>query len=434
MERWEERQVHSRRLTAIDRAVSARRATTGFIFITLFLDILGIGLVIPIVPKLVESFVANDTAVASRYLGAFTAVYAFMQLIFSPVLGTLSDRFGRRPVLLISMVGQGIAYVLLALSPNLWWLFAGRIIGGITGASISTATAYIADVSPPEKRAANFGLVGMAFGLGFVAGPALGGFLGGFSLHLPFVVAAGLATTNALYGLFVLPESLSLEHRRELNWSKANPIGALRELTRYPIVTSLAFAIFFVSLAQRGMESNWVLYTGYRFGWSVRATGYSLALVGLTAAVVQGGLVRRVIPLIGERKAIMLGMSVGGIAFLLYGLSTQGWMMYAIIPFGALAGFAPPAAQAIMSRAVPVNEQGLLQGGLTSLNSLTMVLGPLIGNYSFSYFIGESAPVHLPGIAFLINTVFIVIGLLLALRTFSLHAEAVSPSAAPAPQ
>lgn len=405
--------------------MSARKAGLGFILVTLFLDILGIGLIIPILPKLLESFIGSGPEGAARTYGWFAAVYALMQFVFSPLLGSLSDRFGRRPVLLLSLLGAGLDYLLLAFAPTLTWLFVGRVLAGITGASIGTATAYIADVSPPEKRAQNFGLVGMAFGLGFIAGPAMGGILGNENLRLPFLVAAALSLANALYGLFVLPESLPREQRRAFDLRKANPLGGLRSLGRYPVVFSLMGMLSMFFLAQRGLENVWALYTEHRFHWSPRQVGLSLAVVGLTAAIVQGGLVRRVVPWLGERRAIVVGLVVSAVAMVGYGAASQGWMIFVVLVFGSLGGIAGPACQGLMSKAVPANEQGLLQGAMTSVQSLIHIVAPLIASNLFSTFAGPAAPVYLPGASFFAGAIFIGISVLLALRTFRRHPEAL---------
>ncbi len=399
--------------------MAPRKAGLGFILVTLFLDILGLGLVVPILPQLIKELSGGDTAVAAGWQGEFAAVYALMQLVCSPILGSLSDRVGRRPVLLLSMAGMGFNYLINAWAPTLGWLFLGRVIAGLTGASISTATAYIADVSPPEKRAQNFGLVGMAFGLGFIAGPALGAVLGPISLRLPFLVAAGMSLLGALYGTFVLPESLPKERRRTFSWSRANPVGTLSELKRTPVVLRLAAASFFVELAQRGLESVWVLYMGYRYHWSLMQTNVSLVLVGLTQALMQGFVVRRLVPAIGERRSILAGVAVAMFAFALYGLAPVGWMIYLIIPIGAFAGLAPPAANGLMSRAIPPDEQGMLQGALSSMRSLTMVLGPPIASHLFGYFISPAAPVALPGAPFFSGALFIMVGLVMAAQVLS---------------
>ncbi|MEZ4674032.1 MAG: TCR/Tet family MFS transporter [Caldilineaceae bacterium] len=395
-----------------------REAGLGFIFVTLLLDILGIGLIVPVLPKLIESFTSNNIESASTVYGVMVAVYALMQFLFAPVLGSLSDRYGRRPIILISLLGAGLDYLLLAFAPSLIWLFVGRVVSGITAANITTATAYIVDISPPEKRAQNFGILGAAFGLGFIIGPAIGGLLGDYGLRVPFFVVAGITLINWLYGYFVLPESLSPENRRAFSWARANPIGSLSGLARYPIVLALASTILCVALAQNALQSTWVLYTDYRYAWGPREVGLSLAVVGLTAAIVQGGLIRRIVPLLGERRALISGLAINAVSFVLYGLAPAGWMIYVIPFFGALGGIAQPSAQSIITQNVEANEQGAIQGSLSSLNALSAVIGPLLATQIFRYFISDAAPVHIPGAPFFLGSVLIILGLLLALNTF----------------
>lgn len=422
--------------------MAARKASIGFIFVTLFLDILGIGLLIPIVPQLVKAFVerarsgeadfllqtfstpgAVPEEVASSWYGLLIAAYALMQFLFSSVIGSLSDRFGRRRVLLASNFCQGIDYLLLGFAPSLAWLFLGRLIAGLTGASIGTATAYIADVTPPEKRAQSFGMVGIAFGLGFIFGPLLGGLLGSWMLRLPFFVAAGLTLANAAWGFFVLPESLSPENRRPFSWARANPFGTLRTLGRYPLVWAMTATAFLFNLGQRAVESTWVLSTAHRYGWTPRDAGLSLAIVGVAAAVVQGGLIRRIIPAIGERRAFVAGGLVSVAVFTAYAFAPTGLITYLILPFGALGGIAGPAVQSMLSRSVPPNEQGMLQGGLVSLTALTQIIGPPVATGLFGYFISARAPFALPGVSFLFGAVCMVAGLLFAVRAFAKHPE-----------
>src|SRR6056297_566463 len=355
-----------------------RQAAIAFILLTLFIDILGIGIVIPVLPELVKEFVGGDVAVAGVFVGVIGASYSLMQFIFAPIVGALSDRFGRRPVLLASMFGLGIDFLIQGFAPNIAWLFVGRLIAGVMGASFTTANAYIADVSTQETRARNFGLVGVMFGLGFIIGPALGGLLGGVSLRLPFFVSAGLALVNWLYGYFILPESLPPEKRSELNLWKANPLGSVGKLKQYPLVAGLSVAYLCASLAQRGLENVWVLHGGFRYGWDELTNGLALGLVGLMALIVQGGLVRPTIRRFGERRVAVFATLISAAAFLGYGLASQGWMVPPIIVLGSLGGLAGPAIQSIVAATVRSNDQGKVQGALTSLISLTNIAAPLI--------------------------------------------------------
>ena len=302
----------------------------GFIFVTLFLDVVGLGIVIPVLPKLIESLTNNQLATASTIYGLFVAVYALMQFLFAPILGSLSDKYGRRPIILLSLLGAGFDYVLLGFAPSVEWLFVGRLVAGLTAANFTAVTAYIADISPPEKRAQNFGLIGAAFGLGFIVGPAIGGLLGNVGLRLPFFVVAGITLLNALYGFFVLPESLSKENRRVFAWSRANPIGSLLSIRRYPAVLSLAFVIVLSGLAQNILQSIWVLYTSFRFQWGPGEVGLSLAVVGFCAILVQGFLVGRIVARLGERRALVFGLTISAVSYVLYGLAPQAWMFYLI--------------------------------------------------------------------------------------------------------
>lgn len=395
-----------------------RTPQLGFIFVTLLLDILGIGLIIPVLPKLIESFTGNNIENASSVYGIMVAVYALMQFCFAPVLGSLSDQYGRRPVILLSLLGAGLDYLLLAFAPTLAWLFIGRIIAGITAANITTATAYIVDVSPPEDRAKNFGLLGAAFGVGFVIGPAIGGLLGDYGLRVPFLVVAGVTLLNVFYGYFILPESLAPENRRPFSWANANPVGSLRGLSKYPVALALASTIFFSGLAQNSLQSVWVLYTGFKYNWGPSDVGWSLALVGLTAGAVQGGLVGKVVARFGERRTLLFGLAVGVVANALYGWAPTGAIMYIVIIIGAMAGLAQPSAQAIITKGVGDDEQGAIQGAVTSLLALTAVIGPLVATSIFRYFISADAPILLPGAPFFLGSIFILIGLSLAARTF----------------
>ena len=396
-----------------------RHAAVPFILVTLLLDTLGIGVIIPVLPRLIASFLGDDLGRASHYFGAFVAVYAAMQLVFAPVLGGLSDRFGRRPVILASLAGATLDYVLLAFAPTLPWLFVGRVLSGVTGASFSAATAYIADVTPAEKRAQSFGLMGAAFGLGFIAGPALGGALGGISLRLPFLVAAGLNLLNLVYGSLVLPESLAVANRRAFTLRRANPFSSLRNLGRHPVLFGLTATLVCGYMAQQMLQAIWALHTQARFGWGTFQIGASLAVVGISAAVVQGGLIRVIMPKLGERRTLLLGLLVNILGYLALAGETRGWMMYVIcVPF-ALGGLAGPATLAILSREVGPSEQGELQGSLSSLQSLTAILGPLLATALFARFAPPTAVPRVPGATFYAAAAFNLLGLLLAVRLFA---------------
>jgi MFS transporter, DHA1 family, tetracycline resistance protein len=410
----------------------ARQPALVFIFITLFLDILGIGLIVPILPKLVEQLAGGGIAAASHYYGLLAALYGLMQFLCAPLLGSLSDQHGRRPVILASLLGSGLDYLLLAFAPNLAWFFVGRLIAGVTGANFSAATAYIADISPPEKRAASFGLIGAAFGLGFIAGPALGGVLGNVDLRMPFFAAAGLTLLNWLYGVFVLPESLKPENRREFSWRRANPVGALLALQRYPVVFGLTGTYFLMNLAHQVFPSTWVLYTSYRYNWTPGQTGLSLALVGLTAAIVQGGLTRAIIPKLGERRAATWGLAMSAVALVAYGCATHGWMAYVIIAAASLSGISGPAVQGLISRSVGADEQGAVQGALTSLGSVAGVIGPPLATGLFGFFISAGAPVKLPGAAFFFSSALTLAAMFLAVRSF--RRELLATPVQPAPE
>lgn len=395
----------------------SRQAALPFILITVLIDILGIGLVIPILPELIGQLTGSPAAGSSAY-GLFIAVYAAMQFLFAPILGSLSDRFGRRPVLLVSLLGAGLDYVLMALAPTLWLLFVGRVIAGITGANITVANAYIADVTPPAERARNFGLIGAVFGIGFIIGPALGGFLGNIDLRLPFWAAAALALLNWLYGWFVLPESLKEENRRPFGRAQLNPLGAFRVLGRHRVVLGLTFTLVCTFLAQNILNSTWVLFTSFRFGWGPLENGYSLAFLGILTALVQGGLIRVLLPLLGEQRAILAGMLISTAAMTSYGLLSREWVLYATMMAGSLAGIAGPAVQGLVSRSVSAQEQGSVQGALASLASLTGVVGPLLGTQVFAFFTGPAVAVSQPGMPFLVGAVLSFAGLLAAARAF----------------
>lgn len=407
-------------------AMSARKPALGFIFVTVVLDILGIGLVIPILPKLVEELHPGGIAEAANIYGVLTALYSLMQFGFAPLLGSLSDRFGRRPVILISLLGSGLDYLLLAWAPTLPWFFVGRVIAGITGANFAAATAYIADVSPPEKRAANFGLIGVAFGAGFIFGPALGGVLGDIGLRVPFIAAGVLTLLNWVYGLIVLPESLAPENRRSFSWARSNPIGSLLSLQRYPMVFGMAGMFFLISLAHQVYPATWVLYTESRYGWNAKQVGLSLAVVGLTAAAVQGGLTRVWVRRFGEQRTAMIGLFIAAISYCLYGLASQGWMVFIIVIFGSLAGVVGPALQGLISRSVGADEQGGVQGALTSIGSLAGITGPPLMAGTFGYFVHDGRSWQVPGAAFFLATVLVLVAMVMAARLFRRHAAAAT--------
>ena len=389
---------------------SNRKAAMGFIFITLLIDVTGFGLIIPVMPKLIEQLLhITDISKASQYGGWLTFAYAFMQFIFAPILGNLSDKYGRRPVLLFSVFGFGIDYLFLSFAPSIAWLFVGRLIAGVTGASFTTASAYIADISTPENRAQNFGMIGAAFGLGFIVGPLIGGLLGELGPRVPFFVAAGLALTNWLYGYFVLPESLDKEHRRPFEWRRANPLGSLLQLKKYPGVGGLIVSLVLIYLAAHAVQSNWSFFNIEKFNWSPKMIGISLGVVGLLVGAVQGGLVRVINPKIGNEKSIYFGLGLYALGLLLFAFASQSWMMFVfLIPY-CLGGIAGPALQSIISGHVPPNEQGELQGALTSLMSATSIIGPPMMTNLFAYFTSTKAPVYFPGASFLLGSLFMLL-------------------------
>ncbi len=395
-----------------------RKPALIFIFITLFLDVLGVGLIIPILPKLVDQLASGGIASASYVHGILVGLYSLMQFLFAPVIGNLSDQFGRRRVILLSLFGSGLDYFLMGWAPTLAWLFVGRILSGISGANYSAAAAYIADVSEPEKRAANFGIIGAAFGLGFICGPALGGWLGDIGLRVPFYAAGFLTLINWLYGFLILPESLKPENRRAFQWKRANPITALLDLRKHRLVRGLSLSYFISSIAHQVYPAIWVLYTAYRYQWDTRQTGLSLALVGLMAAIVQGGLTRIIIPRIGERNGAVGGLFIMAVAMMGYGLAPEGWMVYIIVVFGSLSGIAVPAIQGMISITVGDDEQGNIQGSLTSLQSVAGFTGPLFATMIFGFFISEKAPVIVPGASFFFSSALAVIAAFLAARSF----------------
>jgi DHA1 family tetracycline resistance protein-like MFS transporter len=392
------------------------RAAFAFVFVTVVLDMIALGIVVPVLPKLILAFEGGDMAGAATVTGVFGFAWAAMQFLFSPVMGGLSDRFGRRPVILLSNLGLGLDYVLMATAPSLPWLFLGRVISGITAASIATAGAYIADVTPPEGRAARYGMLGAAFGLGFIIGPAVGGLLGAIDLRLPFWGAAGLSLANAAYGFFILPESLPPEKRARFAWHVANPVGALRLLRSHPVLLGLAAATFLQYLAHEALPSVFVLYTDYRYGWDERMVGLALAAVGVSSTIVSAALVGPLVKRLGNRRALLVGLLCGVLSFAGYGLAPTSVLFMACIPLGALWGIASPAMQALMTHHVDPARQGQLQGALSSLRGVTGMMGPLLFTQIFAVAVREAGSLHLPGAPYLLAAVLLVGATVVGLR------------------
>jgi DHA1 family tetracycline resistance protein-like MFS transporter len=396
-----------------------RKAAIGFIFVTLLIDVMGWGLIIPVLPDLIAELKGISINEASSYGSFLISVYAAFQFLFAPIIGNLSDRFGRRPVILFSLLGFGIDYLFQALAPTYALLFIGRIIAGITGASFTTATAYIADVSTNENRAKNFGLIGAAFGAGFVFGPLLGAALSSFGIRAPFYAAAALCLVNCLFGLFVLPESLAKENRRKFEWKRANPVGSFFFFKKYPTIGGLAFSFFLIYLAAQAVQGNWNFFTIYRFHWSQQMVGISLAVVGVLVGVVQGGLTGVASRKLGNEKSVYSGLLLYTLGLVLFAFASEGWMMFAfLIPY-CLGGICGPALQSILAGHVPPNEQGELQGALTSLMSLTTIIGPLIMNNLFYFFTKDNAPIHFPGVSFLLGAIFMLISTIVAWKVLT---------------
>jgi len=398
---------------------TSKQAAIGFIFVTLLIDVMGWGLIIPVMADLIAQLKHIPVNEASTYGAFLLSVFAITQFLFAPVIGNLSDKYGRRPVLLFSLLGFGIDYIILALAPAYGWLFVGRVIAGITGASFTTASAYIADVSTNETRAKNFGMIGAAFGLGFVLGPALGALLAIWGIRAPFYAAAILCLLNCLYGYFLLPESLKKEDRRPFDLRRANPFGSLKFLSKHKEIGGLALCFFLIYLGSQAVQGNWNFFTIYRFHWSDKMVGISLAVVGVLVGGVQGGLTRVVNPKLGNEKSIYLGLSLYTLGLILFAVATQGWMMFAfLIPY-CLGGICGPSLQAVISGHVPPNQQGELQGALTSLMSFTTIIGPLIMNSTFAYFTSSKAPFHFPGIHFLIGAACMLLSVIIAYKVLS---------------
>lgn len=380
----------------------ARKTALTFIIATVVIDMLGIGLAWPILPQLVKELSGESLGESAAIYGLLLSGYALVQFFLGPLIGLLSDRFGRRPVLLTALAGLGIDYLILAYAPNLWWVVVGRLVAGALGATVSTANAYIADITPPQKRAAAFGLIGAAFGVGFILGPLTGGVLGAIDLRYPFLLAAALSFANVTFGFFFLPESLVPEKRKAFEWRKANPFSAILHIRRYASLAVLMTGLLLTGIAQQGLQGIWVLWTEAQFGWGVAEAGYSLAWVGLCMAFVQGFLVRIVVAKFGERRVVFGGYIISTLAFVILPFLTEGWMVYPGILFHMLGwGCAGPALQGLMSRNVPDTEQGLLQGTLTSINTIAMITGPLIATQIFMLSTGPGAVIHLPGLFYM---------------------------------
>jgi MFS transporter, DHA1 family, tetracycline resistance protein len=390
-------------------------------------------MIVPVLPKLVEDFVHGDTARAAYIVGVFGTVWALMQFVFSPVLGALSDHYGRRPVVLLSNFGLGLDYIVMALAPTVWWLFVGRVISGVTSASFSTASAYIADVTPPEKRAGAFGMLSAAFGLGFVLGPALGGVFGEIDPRLPFWVAAGLSLLNAMYGLFVLPESLAHDRRAIFKWQRANPIGALTLLRSNFELLGLAVVMFISYIAHEALPTTFVLYALYRYHWNARVIGLAIATVGVCSALVGAGMVQPLVAKFGERRTMLTGLWFNVAGFTAYALAPTGLIFWSAIALGALGGLSGPPMQGLMTRQVTPTEQGQLQGALGSVRGIAFMIGPVLFSMVFASFIGPYRGWHLPGAAYLLAAALMAIATIVAWRITTAHsAEEIAPATQPA--
>lgn len=390
----------------------------GFIFITLLIDITGWGIILPVVPKLIKKLIHGDISEAAQYGGWLGFAYAFTQFIFSPLVGNLSDRYGRRPVILISLLGFTADYIFLALAPSIRWLFAGRIIAGLTGASISTASAYIADISTDKNRAKNFGMIGAALGMGFIIGPVIGGLLGHYGARIPFYAAAGLCFLNFLYGYFILPESLYKNKRRPFDWKRANPVGSLRFLGKHSEISGLIIALALIYIGIHAVQSNWHFFTIYQFGWDERMIGISLGVLGLLLGLVQGVLIRWTTPQLGEYKSIYYGLICYSIGLFLFAFAYQGWMMFVFLIIYSLGGICGPSLQSVITKHIPSNEQGELQGALTSLVSATSIIGPPVMTNLFYYFTHEKAPFEFSGAPFLLASILMFVSVIIIFFVF----------------
>jgi DHA1 family tetracycline resistance protein-like MFS transporter len=402
--------------------MSARfKPSLGFIFATLLIDVIGLGIIIPVLPTLIQQLTGESVQQASAYGGWLLFAFSLMQFLFSPILGNLSDQFGRRPILLISLFGFTIDYLLLAIAPDMTWLFIGRILAGIMGASFTTATAYIADISTDENRAQNFGMVGAAFGMGFIIGPVIGGLLGQFGPRAPFYASAALTFLNFLYGYFILPESLPKENRRPFQWKRANPIGSLMHLKKYPLISGMVMSLIFIYLASHAVQSTWSFFTIGQFKWTEAEVGYSLGFVGILIAIVQGGLIRVINPKLGPSNSVYVGLFLYALGLVFFGFANQSWMMYAaLIPY-CLGGICGPSLQSLLSQQVPANEQGELQGALTSLISVTSIVGPPMMTGLYAWFNRPETSFPYPGIAFHVGAVLALVSFMFAIKALRRH-------------
>ena len=399
-------------------ASNKKSAAIGFIFITMLIDITGWGIIIPVIPKLIKELIHGDISEAAKYGGWLTFAYAITQFLFAPLIGNLSDKFGRRPIILISLFAFSMDYVLLAFAPTITWLFVGRIIAGLTGASITTASAYIADVSTPENRAKNFGMIGAAFGLGFIIGPVIGGLLGQFGSRVPFYAAACLCLLNFLYGYFILPESLPIENRRNFNLKRANPIGAFMNIRKRPSLYGLLFSLFLVYVASHSIQGNWSYFTMYKFHWDEKMVGISLGVIGLLVGLVQGVLIRWINPVLGNEKSIYVGLGLYTLGLTLFAMATESWMVFVfLIPY-CLGGIAGPAMQAVISSKVDATEQGEIQGTLSSLMSASTIIGPPLMSSVFYYFTHNDAPFKFAGAPFVLGASLMLISTIIAFFSF----------------
>jgi|AntAceMinimDraft_11_1070367.scaffolds.fasta_scaffold00278_14 DHA1 family tetracycline resistance protein-like MFS transporter len=389
----------------------------GFIFVTVLLDSIGFGIIMPVVPQLIMDISGDTLTGAARTSGLLMFAFAGMQFVASPVLGNLSDRYGRRPVLLCSLLAMVCNYLLMGWAPTLFWLFIGRIIGGVSASTYGIAMAYVADTFAPEKRAQYFALLGAGFGLGFIIGPAIGGFLGEYGTRMPFYAAACLTAINMVYGYFILPESLKSDNRRAFSMARANPLGALNQLRKYPGVMALVLVYFTYMLGHFSLPSIWAFFTIEKFNWSPRDIGFSLSAIGVAMIIVQAFLIRRVLPIWGPTKTAVVGLVATSLSFVLYAFAPYGWMMYPIIAVGALQGFVVPSVQSIMSARVPSNAQGELQGAIGSMSGLVAILSPPFMTQLFAYFSSDESVVYFPGAPFIASAIFTLLALTLLLRT-----------------